>query len=173
MAACRSACTHLKQEVHEAAVGLHLVLQLVEDDEGGERKPGDLWKNGHRNERASWTAPSWISSLIYNKGRVDRRSPLLTIGDRLGPARVRGRVIVHQIQVDSSHHGVQLGYVLAVGGEELVRDRLSADQIVTDEGKTITFYLQETGDLKLNQEVLVTHRQNCRKAAFRSLVLSS
>lgn len=126
------------------------------------------------------SAPSWISSLIHNvaghnqnKGRVDRRSRLLTIGDRLGPARVRGRVIVHQIQVDSSHHGVQFGHVLAVGGEELVRDRLSADQIVTGEGKTMTFYLQETGDLKLNQEVLVTHRQNCRKAAFRSLVLSS
>lgn len=35
-------CVHLQQEVHEAAVGLHLVLQLVEDDEGGERKAGAL-----------------------------------------------------------------------------------------------------------------------------------
>lgn len=42
---CVSVCVYLEQEVHEAAVGLHLVLQLVEDDERGEREPGALWKN--------------------------------------------------------------------------------------------------------------------------------
>lgn len=35
-------CVYLQQEVHEAAVGLHLVLQLVQDDQGGQRKPGAL-----------------------------------------------------------------------------------------------------------------------------------
>lgn len=38
---------YLEQEVHEAAMGLHLVLQLVEDDEGGERKASTLWKNSN------------------------------------------------------------------------------------------------------------------------------
>lgn len=28
-------CLYLEQEVHETAMGLHLVFQLVEDDEGG------------------------------------------------------------------------------------------------------------------------------------------
>lgn len=37
--------SYLVEEVHEAAVGLHLVLQLVEDDERGEGKPSALWKN--------------------------------------------------------------------------------------------------------------------------------
>lgn len=36
---------YLVEKVHETAVGLHLVLQLVEDDEGGERKPSALWPN--------------------------------------------------------------------------------------------------------------------------------
>lgn len=35
--------SYLVEKVHEAAVGLHLVLQLVEDDEGGERKASALW----------------------------------------------------------------------------------------------------------------------------------
>lgn len=83
--------------------------------------------------------------LVF-KGKVGRWSPLLTVGDRLGPARVRGRVIVHQIQVDSSHHAVQLGYLLAVGGEELVCDRLSSNQIVTDEEKRMIVYLQDCRD---------------------------
>lgn len=48
---CIGVCVrvYLEQEVHEAAVGLHLVLQLVEDDERGEREPGALWKNRNRN----------------------------------------------------------------------------------------------------------------------------
>lgn len=37
--------SYLLEEVHEAAVGLHLVLQLVEDDEGGEREASALWWN--------------------------------------------------------------------------------------------------------------------------------
>ena len=40
---CVCVCVYLEQEVHEAAVGLHLVLQLVEDDEGREGKPDALW----------------------------------------------------------------------------------------------------------------------------------
>lgn len=44
---CVWVCVYLQQEVHEADVGLHLVLQLVEDDEGGERKAGALWRNKH------------------------------------------------------------------------------------------------------------------------------
>lgn len=50
---CIGVCVrvYLEQEVHEAAVGLHLVLQLVEDDERGEREPGALWKNRNRNVR--------------------------------------------------------------------------------------------------------------------------
>lgn len=64
-------------------------------------------------------------------------SSQLTIGDRLGPARVRGRVIVHQIKVDLSHHGVQLSSLLpiAVSWEQLIYDGLSPDQVITDRGE--------------------------------------
>lgn len=64
-------------------------------------------------------------------------SSQLTIGDRLGPARVRGRVIVHQIKVDLSHHGFQLSSLLpiAVSWEQLIYDGLSPDQVITDRGE--------------------------------------
>lgn len=64
-------------------------------------------------------------------------SSQLTIRDRLGPARVRGRVIVHQIKVDLSHHGVQLSSLLpiAVSWEQLIYDGLSPDQVITDRGE--------------------------------------
>lgn len=68
-------------------------------------------------------------------------SSQLTIGDRLGPARVRGRVIVHQIKVDLSHHGVQLSSLLpiAVSWEQLIYDGLSPDQVITDRGEKKSF----------------------------------
>ena len=42
--ACACVC-YLQQEVHEAGVSLHLVLKLVEDDEGSEREAPALWTN--------------------------------------------------------------------------------------------------------------------------------
>ena len=41
---CGCVC-YLQQKVHEADVSLHLVLKLVEDDEGGEREAPTLWTN--------------------------------------------------------------------------------------------------------------------------------
>lgn len=60
---------------------------------------------------------------------------LLTVRDRLGPARVRGRVVVHQVQVEPRYHGVQLRPLLrvTVGWEQLVCDCLSSHQVVTEQ----------------------------------------
>lgn len=58
---------------------------------------------------------------------------MLTVGDRLCPAWVRCWIVVHQIQVDLSDHAIQLRSFLAIRREELVCDRLSSNQIVTDQ----------------------------------------
>lgn len=36
-------CVYLEQEVHKAAMRLHLIFQLVQDDEGSEREADALW----------------------------------------------------------------------------------------------------------------------------------
>lgn len=95
---------------------------------------------------------------------------LLTIRDGLGPAGVWGRVVVHQIQVDPSHHAVQLGSLVcvAVSGEEIVCDRLSSHQVVTERGKMI-IYWQYCCDFYTNfpnnaaRRKLSTFQTNCRR----------
>lgn len=46
--------SYLVEKVHETDVGLHLVLQLVENDEGGERKPSVLWQNENISMKRSY-----------------------------------------------------------------------------------------------------------------------
>lgn len=151
-------------------MGLHLILQLVKDDEGSERKTSALFKS-QREKKKTKQFKSFSNTHIkckvrsatwelYSDCREDETlqalvsyntafhwlvnnflccflSSQLTIGDRLGPARVRGRVIVHQIKVDLSHHGVQLSSLLpiAVSWEQLIYDGLSPDQVITDRGE--------------------------------------
>lgn len=62
---------------------------------------------------------------------------LLTIGNRFSPAGVRSRVIIHQVQVNLSHHAVQFSSLLpiTVSWEQLIYDRLSTYQVITDKGE--------------------------------------
>lgn len=61
-------CVYLEQEVHEAAVGLHLVFQLVEDDEGGERKAGALcMKQSKKSEIVKICLNEQFRVLIMNR----------------------------------------------------------------------------------------------------------
>ncbi len=57
----------------------------------------------------------------------------LTIRNRLGPAWVTRRVVVHQIQVNLGHDGIQLRTSLSIAGEELIHHALSSNQIMTAE----------------------------------------
>lgn len=61
---------YLEQEVHEETVSLHLVLQLVEDDEGGEGEAGALWKNGYRCD---------LHCMKSDLNPADGPSPALTL----------------------------------------------------------------------------------------------
>lgn len=90
-------------------------------------------------------------------------SSQLTIGDRLGPARVRGRVIVHQIKVDLSHHGVQLSSLLpiAVSWEQLIYDCLSPDQVVTDRGEKKS--LERYRNIDLSSQCFLRAQREMRK----------
>lgn len=42
---------YLQQKLHEAAMGLHLILQLVKDDEGSERKASALFKSQREKKK--------------------------------------------------------------------------------------------------------------------------
>lgn len=68
--------------------------------------------------------------VFWEKAKVP--PPPLTVWHRLGPAGVRGRIVIHQVQVDPGDHGIQLGGLLTVGGEELVGDSLSSHQVVPE-----------------------------------------
>ncbi len=62
-----------------------------------------------------------------------RMKALVTVRNRLGPAWVTCRVVVHQIQVNLDHDGIQLCSSLSVAGEQLVHHALSSNQIMTAE----------------------------------------
>lgn len=57
---------YLQQELHEAAMGLHLILQLVKDDEGSERKASALFKS-QREKKKTKQFKSFSNTHIKRK----------------------------------------------------------------------------------------------------------
>lgn len=75
---------YLQQKLHEAAMGLHLILQLVKDDEGSERKASALFKS-QREKKKKQNSSSLFPTHTLNAKSDQLRENCTVTAERTKP----------------------------------------------------------------------------------------